>query len=825
MAFPPLVSSTPPPLDNCGESDEDEFGDFTVGGLDGLSAASDSPQKLVSSVQTPIPCVFPEVNAILEEISSTSPSSMKQLTPKSLVIDDYLIDKDTDSTVSHLNSDNRREHIIFNANTESTKSTQRDSDSFGSCISVASGLEQTSYVSTDVVIVNNNSNSDDSVRTSSQREDEETLSSPDLNDDQEPLSLILDDPSSMPHLHQSSEDDFYNYETYENAVKCDFKKMGNTQIENTFETAESDLRCEETFDLRQDRVSPKKTFSDLNILPKNSTFEKWTISQNDEVGMDESDNFHNLTCFGRTVYQEVNLTSTSVDHNDRNPDAENELNFSHFSGETVATQTEENCTYSKNINEDVSCINKIPGLGLSIFPIGNKKEFKKINDDLYDLSKHLSFSETTNFGGSYASIQSSQEDFSVNVDIHTTIKRSSNFGKLDQTNELDDFGDFTDFSTTPVDKISDESKDFPLSLQEPTRTVGEQDDDFEEYGDFECTTDALREQFSLKDSISRIDNKNASNKIEDIISIMFPANYIVQDATLSPLIIETDQVWESLKSVEETNALSYQWSNSSSNNILLSSLDIDSRNILFGPRWNPKIPRFAANLGFSPLEPMKASNDFQQMSTTSTRKAKIVMPSEEVPAAQFDWNGAGLTNPLESNPAELVAVQECNLPRGTAFGQPSDSLNVDLTKFQKQSQSFRIIEPLPEQSSIVSWKMKHDLESVKIVSPQKPEINFGNFHNGISSLISNTDASSDDLNVKKQEYQKKLSTSKWKYSNGENVILDRFGRPMSIRPETMNVLKQLPDISFLSARTLLFNPEQRHFVQDLGAMINRKMPG
>lgn len=35
MAFPPLVSSTPPPLDNFGDSDEDEFGDFTAGGIDG----------------------------------------------------------------------------------------------------------------------------------------------------------------------------------------------------------------------------------------------------------------------------------------------------------------------------------------------------------------------------------------------------------------------------------------------------------------------------------------------------------------------------------------------------------------------------------------------------------------------------------------------------------------------------------------------------------------------------------------------------------------------------------------------------------------------
>ena len=55
--------------------------------------------------------------------------------------------------------------------------------------------------------------------------------------------------------------------------------------------------------------------------------------------------------------------------------------------------------------------------------------------------------------------------------------------------------------------------------------------------------------------------------------------------------------------------------------------------------------------------------------------------------------------------------------------------------------------------------------------------------------------------------------------------MDRYGRPMAVKTETMKVLQQLPDISFLSARTLLYNPEQKQIVTDLGAMINRKMPG
>ena len=75
-------------------------------------------------------------------------------------------------------------------------------------------------------------------------------------------------------------------------------------------------------------------------------------------------------------------------------------------------------------------------------------------------------------------------------------------------------------------------------------------------------------------------NLQTAKKIDDIINNMFPSTGEIQDANLTPLIMKTDQVWKCLKSVEETNALTYQWSSSSSNNVLLSSLGIDSRNIV-----------------------------------------------------------------------------------------------------------------------------------------------------------------------------------------------------------------------------------------------------
>lgn len=61
---------------------------------------------------------------------------------------------------------------------------------------------------------------------------------------------------------------------------------------------------------------------------------------------------------------------------------------------------------------------------------------------------------------------------------------------------------------------------------------------------------------------------------------MFPIIPEYHEVELKPLIDETDKVWQNVKSVEETNALTYQWANSGSNSVLLNALGIDSRNIV-----------------------------------------------------------------------------------------------------------------------------------------------------------------------------------------------------------------------------------------------------
>lgn len=78
---------------------------------------------------------------------------------------------------------------------------------------------------------------------------------------------------------------------------------------------------------------------------------------------------------------------------------------------------------------------------------------------------------------------------------------------------------------------------------------------------------------------------------------------------------------------------------------------------LHGTKWNSEMPRFAANLGFSPLQPMKPTSVTSTNPPSGVLKpvvgggaAAAAMSSTaggaEVPAVQFDWDSSGLVNPL-----------------------------------------------------------------------------------------------------------------------------------------------------------------------------------
>uniref|UniRef100_A0A673H7U4 Aftiphilin-like n=1 Tax=Sinocyclocheilus rhinocerous TaxID=307959 RepID=A0A673H7U4_9TELE len=120
-------------------------------------------------------------------------------------------------------------------------------------------------------------------------------------------------------------------------------------------------------------------------------------------------------------------------------------------------------------------------------------------------------------------------------------------------------------------------------------------------------------------------------------------------------------VWQQLQDVINAYGLRYQWGGSHTNKALLCSLGIDTRNILFtGHKKQPVIvPMYAASLGMleptkEPVKPVSAAEMIASIAQSPSVDTELnTCPpdtaQESLPPVQFDWSSSGLTNPLDAS--------------------------------------------------------------------------------------------------------------------------------------------------------------------------------
>ncbi|CAD6230028.1 GSCOCG00006696001-RA-CDS [Cotesia congregata] len=975
MAFPPLVSSTPPPLDNCRESDDDEFGDYAAGGIDGSSTTSESPQKILTPIQTPTISITasPRINGTSDYSPAVDVSTRGDNGDiLRLCNEDIIIVEKTDDTVSSIKLDIRtcsgslKNNINNDNNLDFIKNRDLNIDEISSDKKSVYESNRSSTndicnrnldknnlsINGDVACSNNSSLAERSLKTVSDRDD--SLNNIEANDEHEPLSLILDDPTVVSELNPDLDNDFYDYDNYNNSLECDSPGSNdnpdselNSPKHEIFESFQGkDIEVEVTVEKKKTEISNKFDENESIRIAVDSQEEKI-----DEFFQDISSEFSSfLIAHGNNKDYVNNFTISDIDHDveeSENNDSEKKINSTDG---FVDFNFDFDFDFDKNIlPHNNSCVNKVQdnGIDVDIPPLedldnninsiqddeddfgdfsdfsnntvvnmeNNQNDKNSINNDLAPTLEKLKINDSENndcdftnfidyqctetkstselnvlestdiFPEKIAEINSLPEEISSSDEINNDYDHFSTYQPFESVTECkdqsdvnynDDFGDFADFSSVPAAAAS---QDWTPNIQAPVAS-SQDNDNFDDFDDF-FTSSAVVEtpKINIKESISRIDNKNVANKIEDIIKSMFPETPEISEVDVKPLINEADDLWESLKRIEETNALSYQWTNSVSNNVLLGALGIDSRNILFGPRWNPNIPRFAANLGFAPLEPTKASSETQQPSTSSSTKQHTSTNSEEVPAAQFDWNSSGLVNPLDASGGlssllsldllypfdplltphysahsesyhhhaacnrSSIYFSKCNTQNSHEQEQNySKASSLELMESElmnparASSQLSKIIEPLPGPNT-VDWKKKAEAgdaaaaakKSVnqKLKTDKINQVPTSSKSFSTTGTISKIDTRAESIKADStKEYIRKSATVKCEHlPEQQHTVMDRYGRPMVVQAETVRVLKQLPDLSFLSARTLLFNPEQKQIVQDLGAMINRKMPG
>ncbi|XP_028676690.1 aftiphilin a isoform X2 [Erpetoichthys calabaricus] len=163
---------------------------------------------------------------------------------------------------------------------------------------------------------------------------------------------------------------------------------------------------------------------------------------------------------------------------------------------------------------------------------------------------------------------------------------------------------------------------------------------------------------------------------------------------------ELRNVWSELQDIHDAYGLKYQWCGSHSNKKLLSSLGIDTRNILFtGQKKQPVIvPMYAASLGMleptkEPVKPVSAAEKIAsiaqaplspEMSPCTADQAQEILPP-----VQFDWSSSGLTNPLDGVDPELYELTTAKLESTSTSNRMADAFAKLMSTVEKTSTSAR----------------------------------------------------------------------------------------------------------------------------------------
>ncbi|XP_061084565.1 aftiphilin isoform X2 [Conger conger] len=133
-------------------------------------------------------------------------------------------------------------------------------------------------------------------------------------------------------------------------------------------------------------------------------------------------------------------------------------------------------------------------------------------------------------------------------------------------------------------------------------------------------------------------------------------------------------VWWQLQDIHDAFGLKFQWGGSHSNQALLCSLGIDTRNIMFaGQKKQPvTVPVYAAGLGMleptkKPVNPLsvaeKMASIAQAPSSSPETSSSPQSTQEALLPIQFDWSSSGLNNPLD---AKLGTSRTSSLPDAVA---------------------------------------------------------------------------------------------------------------------------------------------------------------
>ncbi|CAH0594268.1 unnamed protein product [Chrysodeixis includens] len=237
-----------------------------------------------------------------------------------------------------------------------------------------------------------------------------------------------------------------------------------------------------------------------------------------------------------------------------------------------------------------------------------------------------------------------------------TVVDGSNPWENAETNESD-FGNFT----ANFDENQFRSTEPPLkttSISETNQNITEikdeesnLDSDFEDFEDFKSSAVKSGTNVAPEEECQQLHflNLQATDNEHQIMESISKVLSSVFQEEISNATVETEcklesllsETWGHLMQTDERQPYIVNWNNSLGQKTLLKALCIDSRNILFGPKWSSHMPKYAANLSNAPLQPQK------QASAPSNVSASEVVADKSV-NKQTTWSDPFTSDGQES---------------------------------------------------------------------------------------------------------------------------------------------------------------------------------
>ncbi|XP_013102507.2 uncharacterized protein LOC106083805 isoform X1 [Stomoxys calcitrans] len=655
---PPLLCSTPPPIDDI---DEDDYVDVlppTMGGIEDEEFCDFSVEDAKSDESLPSPRPspdLPQIGLVSDEIYI---NHLEILPPTGAKIKKE--DKDTPIVETY--------NYSINHQAKESARAKIEKDSF----------DTTAETHKDVSCSDNKTDGDGVLGETDARA--KHISGVLLNLDANNESSYLANKISI----EDVEDDLSENELYSPKIPKNFTEIYATNSNDYFKIY--DIRSEKENHENLSTIvgnqhvtdlSRKSSLQDINTLPPSN--EAVTYNTDDDFG-----DFADYQDFNTSVQSSVPKTI----------EAANDPRDGICSGE-LASNTDEIEVFTQT-SKDVIKSDKV-GVLESAMDTPSVDETTGSNDD-------EDFDEFASHEMTLGSVPNVSIPKNLNFESESQMSNSPNTDLICEESE-NDFADFQEIQIPATEELTNEhfnnrTCELPnpedLTKVDVVDAFSDYDDD--DFGDFNTAqpTNETVSTITTSQSSSTIAHaplplsvsKNLNERISNIVQMMFTSVH-----EPNPLSKEIDAKFKTQKiqdipftPIDAAKALEYQWLSSETRHSFIKSLGIDSRNILYGENWNPALPRFAANLSFNPLKPMKPI-------VSNSGSDCFSPPLEPVPVPSSDCNKPNVNN-LAINKKDDVEL-DWHISTGEQITDASNDKNATITAEIPITSKTEVVSPIP----------------------------------------------------------------------------------------------------------------------------------